>query len=154
MDVVDRIVDETDAVVAALRHPDRDIAFGEPASPTDLQGLAEVVLACGRDDRPEGDEAEDNQLAGKAGPVARFECVEKPRVPLDHRHGDIDEAELGADHPGDQARRAPDALGAKVRKGNIEESARGDDNAAHDPSSVRTARIIVMTPAALPILPM
>src|SRR4051794_7502261 len=132
MDVVDGIVDETDAVVAALRHPNRDVAFGEPAPPADLQGLAEIVMAGGRDDRPEGDEAENDQLAGKAGPVARLERVEEPRIPLDHRHRDIDEAKLGADHAGEQSMCAPAVLGAKIGQCESQKGTQGDDNAVHD----------------------
>ena len=123
MNVVDRIVDEADSVVAAFRHPDRDVAFGQPAPPADLQGLAEVILARGRHDRAERDEAEDDKLAREAVPVTRFERIEEARVPLDHGHRYIDKTELGADHTREQQARAPAMFGAKVREGEGEKGA-------------------------------
>ena len=144
VDVVDRVVDEAQAVVAAVRHPDRDIALGQPAPPADLQGLAEVILAGGRDDRAERDQAEEEQLALEAVPVARFERVEEARVPLDHRDRDVDQPKLGADHAGEQRAGAPAVLGAEVGEREGEEFAQRDDNAVHDAGPVRTNRIIGM----------
>ncbi len=51
MDVVDALVDETDAVVAALRHPERDISLRHPFAPADDEGLAEPVLSHAGQDR-------------------------------------------------------------------------------------------------------
>ena len=144
MDVVDRVVDEADAVVAALRHPDRDVALGEPAPPADLQRLAEVILAGGRRDRAERDQAEQEQFALEAVPVLRLERIEEARIPLDHRHRHIDEAEFRADHAGEQRARAPAVLGAKIRKREGEERAQRDDDAIHDAGPVGTSRIIGM----------
>ena len=106
-----------------------------------MQGLAEVVLAGGRDDRAERDEAEDEQFALEAVPVLRFQRVEEARVPLDHRHRHIDEAELGADHAGEQRARAPAVLGAEIGEREGEELAQRDDDSVHDAGPVMTSRI-------------
>ena len=144
MDVVDRVVDEAKAVMAALRHPDRDVAFGQPAPPADLQRLPEIVLAGGRHDRAERNETEQEQLALEADPVARFERVEEARVPLDDRDRDVDEPELRADHAGEQYARAPAVLGAKIGEREGEKFAQRDDDSVHDAGPVRTSRIIGM----------
>ena len=131
MDVVDRIVDEADAVVAALRHPHRDIALGQEAPPADDEGLTEEVLRHADRDGAERDEAEDNQFGLEGFPVARLQRVEEARVPMDHRDGDEHVAELAGRDAGQQQACAPALLRTEVGKGEREERAQPENDTIH-----------------------
>ena len=98
MDVVHALVDETDAVVAAFRHPQVDIMQRHPLAPADEQHLSEIILHHRGGDGAAGEEQEDHQLALQTAPVARLDRIEEAAVPLVDQHGEVDDAQLRADN--------------------------------------------------------
>src|SRR5262245_55076033 len=131
MDVVDGLIDEADAIMPALRHPDRDIVVGHPAPPADLQGLAEEILRDAGEDSADGDEAENYELFGEGVPVARFERVEEARVPGVDRDRDVDEGELGRHDAREQGPGGPAILRVEVRERQGKEGAEHPGESAH-----------------------
>ena len=140
MDIVDALVDETDAVVAPLRHPEIDIAVGHPFAPADDQRLAEPVLAHAGEDRAERDQQEHQELELHRVPVARFDAVEEGGVPLRHLDGDIDHEQLGGDHADEQAARPPAILRAEIGQRQPQECAQREDDVAHGSDTRRVNR--------------
>jgi hypothetical protein len=134
MDVVDGLIDEADAIVAALRHPQRDIALRRPFAPANDQGLAEPVLPHAGQDRADRDEHEDDELALHRAPIARLQRVEEPAVPLIHLDRDIDHEQLGADDAGEQPARAPAVVRAEIGQREMEEGAQGSNDILHGAS--------------------
>jgi hypothetical protein len=139
MNVVDGVVDEPNAVMPALRHPERDVVFRHPAAPANLQRLPEIVLRHPGHDRAQRNRTEHDQLARERVPVARLERVEESCVPGNDRDRDIDEPELRRDHARQQQARRPAVFRAEIGQRERTKLPHGRHDAAHSTSVTRPA---------------
>lgn len=131
MDVVDRTVDEADAIMASLRHPDRHVSLGHPAAPTDQQVLAEEILRHAGRDCARRDEAEHDKLGLECVPVARLQRIEEAGVPMNDRDGNEDVAKLAAYDPGQQRAPPPAILRMEIWQSERDKGAQPENDPAH-----------------------
>jgi hypothetical protein len=132
VDVIDALVDQTDAVVAALRHPDVEVVQRQPFAPADQQHLPEKVLRHSGHHGGADKEQEDDELALQSAPVARLHSVEEAPVPLVDQNGEVDDRQLGADHADEKPARAPAVLGPEIGQRDPQERAHGRSEGVHE----------------------
>ncbi len=115
--IVGDVAEQLHAIVIAALEPLAEKLHRHPPPPADLQPLIEVELVDGDENVEHREDAEIQELADEAVPVAILQGVVEAVVPFVEQHVDADLAELGGDHRGEQQASRPAVLGAKIGNG-------------------------------------
>ena len=137
VDVVDALIDELQAIVTALRHPEADVPRGDPLPPSDGQRLDEEVRRGAGGDGAAQDETKDQQFGTQHVPAPLLQRVEEAGIPVDGQNRDGNQAELRRDHAAQQQAGLPAFLRSEIGKRKLKKRAQAQNHAGHTKHSIK-----------------